>query len=88
MFFENKDKFVFSDFEKLKEIKTLGNYSNSLNKMLADFNVSKIFYGIGIPANKNEVQKSLENIREIDFLVSTSDDKTVHVHYDKDGVFL
>lgn len=86
LFFENKDRFVLSNFEKLKEIKTLGNYSKSLNTILTDFNVSKIFYGIGIPANEKDVQKSLENINEIDFLVSTSDDKAVHINYDEYGI--
>ncbi|MEQ8325359.1 MAG: hypothetical protein RID18_01475 [Cytophagales bacterium] len=86
VFFENKDRFVLSDFEKLKEIKTLGNYSKSINTILADFKVSKIFYGIGIPANEKDIQKSLENINEIDFLVSTSDDKAVYINYDEYGI--
>lgn len=86
LFFENKDRFVLSDFEKLKEVKTLENYSNSLDTILAAFNVSKIFYGIGIPANEKDVEKSLEYIDGIDFLVSTSEDKVVHIVHDENGI--
>ena len=50
LFFENKDRFVLSDFEKLKEIKTIGNFSKSLNTILSDFNVTSIYFGVGIPA--------------------------------------
>lgn len=86
VFFENKDRFLLSDFDKVKEIKTLGNYSNSLDTILAEFNVSNIFYGIGIPANEKDVKKSLEYIDGIDFLVSTSEDKGVHINYDEYGI--
>lgn len=86
IFFENKDRFVLSDFEKIKEVKTVGNYSNALNTILAEFKVTKIFYGIGIPANEKDVQKSLEYIDGIDFLISTSEDKSVHIDYDECGI--
>jgi len=86
VFFENKDRFVLSDFEKVKEIKILGNYSSSLEAILTEFNVIKIFYGIGIPANEKDVKKSLEYIEGIDFLVSTNEDKDVHINFDKYGI--
>lgn len=86
LFFENKDRFVFSDFEKIKEIKIYGNYSNSLNTILKDFNVTSIFYGIGIPANEKSIKKSLENIEGIDFLVSVSEDQKVNINFDEKGI--
>jgi len=86
VFFENKDRFVNSDFEKIKEIKASENYSNSLDTILAEFNVTNIFYGIGIPSNEKDVNKSLENIEGIDFLVSTGADKNVTVNYDRYGI--
>lgn len=87
LFFENKDRFVMSDFEKLKEIKTLGNYSNSLNKILSDFSVTSIYYGVGIPAIEKHVKKSLENIDEIDFLISTNENGDVFINFDKNNLF-
>ncbi len=87
LFFENKDRFVLSDFEKIKEVKVLGNYSNSVNKMLSNLNVTTIYYGIGIPAIERHIQKSLENIKGIDFLLSTSEDGEVNINFDEYGIF-
>lgn len=86
LFFENKDRFVFSDFEKLKEIKTLGNYSNSLSLILSDFNVKSIYYGIGIPSIEKQINKSLANIDGIDFLVSTLENGEVYINFDKNKI--
>ena len=88
LFFENKDRFVLSDFEKIKEIKNSGNYSNSLNSILSPFGVKKIYYGIGIPAIDKYIKKSLENINGIDFLVSTLESGEVQIRFDEDRVLL
>ncbi len=86
LFFENKDRFDLIDFEKIKEVKSSGNYSNSLNNILADFNVTTIFYGIGIPAEEKHISKSLKNIKGIDFLVSTSEEGAVNINFDENGI--
>jgi hypothetical protein len=88
IFFENKDRFVLSDFKKIKEIKNLGNYSNALNDILSDFYIRNIFYGIGIPAIEKYINKSLENIDGVDFLISTSESGEVQINFDKNGVFI
>ncbi len=86
LFFENKDRFVLSDFEKLKEIKTIGNFSNSLNTILSDFNVTSIYYGVGIPAIEKHIKKSMENIAELDFLISTLENGEVQIIFDKNEI--
>ena len=86
LFFENKDRFVMSDFEKVKAVKQLGNYSYSLNKLLAPYNINKIYYGIGIPSIEKDVQKSLDNIYGLDFLISTDIDGNIKVDYDSNGI--
>ena len=86
LFFENKDRFVLSDFEKIREIKMSGNYSNSINHILSEFNVTKLFYGIGIPAIETYIKKSIENIKGLDFLISTSENGNVHINFDENGI--
>jgi len=86
LFLENKDRFVLSDFEKIKEIKAIGNYSKSLNTILSDFNVTTIYYGIGIPAVEKNIKKSLDYIKGIDFLVSTSEDGEIQINFDENGI--
>lgn len=80
--FENKDRFVFSDFEKIKDVKKSGNYSDALDTILKEFNVTKKFYGIGIPANEKDINKSLECIDGIDFLISTLENGEVEINFD------
>ena len=56
-FFENKDRFYQPDFDKLFEIKTELNYTDSLDSLLSDHNITSIFYGIGISDITEEIEK-------------------------------
>lgn len=87
LFFENKDRFYQPDFDKLLDIKTENNFSDSLNQLLNEFSISKIVYGIGIPEEKKHLEKSKTQLDKIDFLISTDDNKNVKVHYDIEKVF-
>ena len=51
VFFENKDRFFLSDFQKLKNIKEENNYSDSLNQLLISHKYTSIYFGIGLPIN-------------------------------------
>lgn len=86
LYFENKDRFVLSDFEKVRDIKISGNYSESLDNILSQFNISTIYFGIGIPAVDKYIKKSLENIKDIDFLLSTLENGEVHINFDRNNV--
>lgn len=87
LFFENKDRFYQPDFDKLFEIKTELNYSDSLNLLLSDHNVKTILYGIGIAAIDKEIEKCKLNLGKIDFLISTNEKKEVNIDYDVNGIF-
>ncbi len=87
VFLENKDRFVLSDFEKIKEIKCLGNYSNGLTTVLANYNINSIYYGIGIPAVDKYIDKSLENKDDIDIIICTNENGEVQVIHDIMEIF-
>jgi hypothetical protein len=87
LFFENKDRFHELDFDKLFEIKTENNFSDALNRLLSEFKISKIVYGIGITDVKKHIEKSKMHLAKIDFLISTNENKNVEVHYDIEKVF-
>lgn len=87
LFFENKDRFYQPDFDKLFEIKTENNFSDSLNQLLSEFSISNIVYGIGIPDVKKHIEKSKTQLDKIDFLITTNDNKNVEVLYDIEKVF-
>lgn len=87
LFFENKDRFYEPDFDKLYEIKTVSNYSDSLNQLLNGLNIKVIHYGIGISEIEKEIERSKLHIRKIDFLISTNKKKEILIHYDPNGIF-
>ena len=87
LFFENKDRFYQPDFDKLFEIKTENNFSDSLSQLLSGFSISKMVYGIGIPEEKKHLEKSKTQLDKIDFLITTDDNKNVKVHFDIEKVF-
>ncbi|WP_289039820.1 hypothetical protein [uncultured Zobellia sp.] len=87
LFFENKDRFYQPDFDKLFEIKTENNFSDSLSQLLSGFGISKMVYGIGIPEEKKHLEKSRTQLDKIDFLITTDDNKNVKVHFDIEKVF-
>jgi len=85
--FENKDRFVMADFEKIKDVKSLGNYSNALNALLSKYNTVDIYYGIGIPFIEKYIRKSLANIDGINFLISTDLGGKVYINFDSNKIF-
>jgi hypothetical protein len=87
LFFENKDRFVLSDFNKINEIKNNRLFENSIEKLIEPIIISKIYYGIGIPTIEKEIKKSLENCDKIDFLISTDTAGHVQIHYDDSKIF-
>ena len=87
LFFENMDRFYQPDFDKLFEIKTENNFSDSLSQLLRGFSISKMVYGIGIPEEKKHLEKSKTQLNKIDFLITTDDNKNVKVHFDIEKVF-
>ena len=87
-YFENKDRFVKSDFAKLKEIKLSGNYSEGLNDLLKKYGVTKINYGVGIPSLTKEIDKSKEHLDGIDFLLSADNDGNIIIHHDINRIFV
>jgi hypothetical protein len=87
LYFENKDRFFQPDFEKLKEIKTSSKYSDALTLKLAPIASDQVYYGIGIPSAQKHIQKSLEHIVGLDFLVSTCEQGQIQIHFDAAGLF-
>ncbi len=87
LFFENKDRYYQPDFDKLYEIKIKNNYSDALNKLLNDFEVKNIFYGIGIPSIDKYISNSMKQLDKIDFLISTNEKKEIEIHYDLMKIF-
>jgi hypothetical protein len=88
IFFENKDRFVLSDFDKVAELRTTTDYSASIKKLLNGLTYSNIFYGVGLPLTEYTEAKTAESKSKIDFAVFVSEDKSVAVKFQKLLIFV
>lgn len=79
VFYENKDRFVLSDFEKVHNLIANNLYSNSINRLLHSFSVSKIHYGIGMPFSEKNLTKSNQHVEKIDFVMFVKEDSTIEL---------
>lgn len=74
VFFENKDRFFFPDFQKLEDIKKENNYSNSLNELLSSYKYNFIHYGVGLPITTQNKKQVNENKTKVDFVIDSDGD--------------
>ena len=87
VFFENKDRFVLGDFVKVKDLRQNNDYSNSIERLLTDFEYSQIFYGIGLVHTDNAEQKTIEHLDKIDFVIFYYKDKQIKVTFDPNEIY-
>lgn len=85
IFFENKNRFYLDDFVKLNDIKTIGSYSNSIEKLLRKYAVDNIFFGIGAVKNVEFQSKAKIYYAYVDFIVLV-DDK-IYIEKDSNNLF-
>lgn len=88
LFFENKDRFVLSDFIKVNELKTGSDYSASLERLLKNYKVSKIFYGVGLPDSDSILKRITEHQEKIDFAICVATDKSITVQLETTSIFI
>lgn len=70
LFFENKNRFVLADFQKIHHLKTTQDYSEAISELLKTHPTERIFYGIGLPHSKNVTSKIQEYGHLVDFVVA------------------
>lgn len=80
VFFENKNKFYFLDYEKIYKLKTSNEYSNAIEELLKEYDVENIFYGIGIPQNAHK-KKSQSSTNMVDFIIGVETNKEIKFLY-------
>ena len=69
IFFENKNRFFLDDFNKLYNIKTTNIYSDSIDKLLIEYSITNIYYGIGAIKNNLFLEKAIDYYHLVDFIV-------------------
>lgn len=72
--FENKNRFVASDFEKVYQAKSGGLFVHALTKLLENIPPENMFWGIGLPFSINALKKANTVLIKLDFVVFVEDD--------------
>ena len=87
IFFENKDRFVLDDFMKVQDLKNNNDYSNSIKRLLEEFEYSNIFYGVGLVYSENAVQKTNLHLDKIDFAILYHENNSIKIQFDPKKLF-
>lgn len=67
--FENKDRFVEGDFEKIDFLRNTNLYDDSFKKLLGKRQYKSIYYGIGMPYSERNYSKAQDYLDLVDFVV-------------------
>lgn len=87
VFFENKDRFVYNDFEKVNRLKNTTCYSMAIKEVTQGYDYDNIYYGIGFPQSQSNITKAASYLNMIDFLVAAIDKDNASVEYDPHHIF-
>ena len=86
LFFENKDRFYFPDYEKVNDLIVANVYTDDISKLLAGCVVNTFYYGIGLPAVKHK-KGSKEAAHLVDFIVGVEEDGNITTLYNPKMIF-
>ncbi len=85
VFFENKDRFYLPDYKKVNGLITDNQYTDDISTLLELYEISNIYYGIGLPVSKHK-KGSKEAAYMVDFIVGVEENKTINVLYNAKNV--
>ena len=85
LFFENKDRFYFSDYEKVNDLIVDNDFTDDIAQLLVGRAVDVFFYGIGLPTVKHgKCSKNAAHL--VDFIVGVEENKAITVLYNPQNV--
>ncbi len=85
-FFENKDRFVLSDFEKVRQLRENNQFSMAIKRLLINHSHHKIVYGVGLPYSINAEKKVSEFRNMVDFVIFYSN-TNIEIFFDGKSAF-
>lgn len=85
LFFENKDRFVAADFEKMSSLKNSGSHSQAIHRLTGP--EMTCFFGIGLPLIATLPVGLPLHLANVDFVVGLDASAKPFAHYDPAGLF-
>lgn len=80
LFFENKERYYYKDFQKQNNLIVNNQYTKDIAKILGPYKIDYIYYGIGLWKTSYGVAAK-ENQQMVDFIVSVDDSCRVCLEY-------
>jgi hypothetical protein len=80
-FWENKDRFVYEDFVKIKEIKNSEYFIEPIKQFLSKENWDNLYFGISIPDDASNISKASRYFDHVDFFVVVKIEEKPEVIY-------
>jgi len=87
VFFENKDRFVLSDFDKIENLKLNNDYSEGISKLLSNLKSPTIYFGIGMPFSIKNSTKSDNYKGKVDFIIFIDEHLKNIVYHQIENIF-
>ena len=78
LFFENKDRFYYPDYQKVNGLIIDNQYTIAISTLLNEYSVKNIYYGIGLPTVKHK-KKSQDSAMLVDFIIGVEEDRAISV---------
>ena len=78
LFFENKDRFYYPDYQKVNGLIVDNQYTTAISTLLNEYAVKNIYYGIGLPTVKHK-KKSQDSAMLVDFIIGVEEDRAISV---------
>lgn len=78
LFFENKDRFYYPDYQKVNDLIVDNQYTTAISTLLNEYFVKNIYYGIGLPTVKHK-KKSQDSAMLVDFIIGVEEDRAISV---------
>ena len=87
LFFENKDRYYYSDYIKQNSLITDNNYTDAIQNLLINHNVRTIKYGIGLPCSSFK-GAAIANQNMVDFIFGVTSSGEIRLLYNPDGIII
>lgn len=85
--FENKNRFVLEDYEKVDFLRNTDSYKAAFDELLKVFSYKSIYYGIAIPLTNSNLSKDKSNQHLVDFTIMVDNDNIVQIIFDTQNLF-
>lgn len=81
VFFENKDRFYYPDYEKVNRLIVDNQYTDDISRLVSQYPIERFYYGIGLPTVKHDT-RSEKASHLVDFIIGVNEDHSISILFE------